>query len=137
MRLNLFKKRLSKNQNNMKTNNEHIENEFPTLEKLKGQNGFNTPEGYFDSLQNSIMSQVNETKKTTVISFYKVLGYAASVAVIAAISSLFFFGGNDQNSLDEFGQLTVNEYFEDITEIDLELDESLEFDEMAMNYNGL
>ncbi len=118
----------------MKTNNEHIENEFPALDKLKGQNGFKTPTGYFDLLQNSIMSKVSETAKPKkVISFYKVFGYAASVAVIAGIASIFFFGGNDQSSIEEFGQLTVNEYFEDISGVDLELDESLEFDEMAMN----
>lgn len=83
-----------------------------------------------------IGSQINETKESKIISFYKVFGYAASVAVIAAISSLFFFGGNDQTSLGEFGELTVNEYFEDISGVDLELDESLEFDEMAMTHNG-
>jgi len=117
----------------MKTNNEHIENEFPSLEKLKKQNGLNTPDGYFDSLHDSIMNQINETKKTNYISFYKVFGYAASVVILAGIFSIFFLGENDQPQLGEFGKLTVSEYYEEFSEADLEINESLQFDEMAMN----
>ncbi len=118
----------------MKTTDEHTKNEFPTLEQLKGKSGFTTPEGYFNSLQRSILSQTTETQKApSVFSMYRVLGYAASVVVIVGVASVFFLGRNDQSSLDEFGQLTVNEYFEEVSGVDLELDETLEFDEMAMN----
>ena len=118
----------------MKTTDEHPENEFPTLEQLKGKSGFTTPEGYFDSLQRSILSQTIEVSKAPkVFSMYRVLGYTASVALIASIASVFFLGRNDQSTLDEFGQLTVNDYFEEVSGVDLELEETLEFDEMAMN----
>ena len=75
----------------MKTNKGHIENGFPTLEKLKGKNGLNTPESYFDLFHDSIMNQISGTKKTPILSFYKVFGYTASVSIIAGICSIFFF----------------------------------------------
>lgn len=116
----------------MKTNNEHIKNEFPTLEKLKKQNGLETPEGYFDSLTNSIMKEVTQPERKR-ISVYTFLGYAASVAVVIGIASTLFFGNGNQTSENFFDEMTVTEYLEDFSEIDLELDETLTFDEIAMN----
>ena len=119
----------------MKTTNEHTENEFPTLDKLKGKNSFSTPVDYFDSLTDSIINQVAESNKS--LSFYTVFGSAASVAILAGICSLFFIGKNDQPQLGEFGQLTVSEYYEEFSEADLEINESLQFDEIAMTHNEL
>lgn len=128
-----MKKQLVKVTDTMKTTKEHITEEFRNLEKLKAQNGFKTPEGYFNSLHDSIMNEVGEQPKLRKLSYKKVYKYAASVLLIAGISSYFFFSGNGQTTHDEFGNLTVTEYLESLEEIDLELDESLEFDEMAMN----
>ena len=119
----------------MKTNNEHIENEFPALEKLKSENGFKTPEGYFESLEESILSKVASQPKERKLINYRWLGYAASVAAIAGLSTLFFL--NRPNIVEEniFGDITVEEYMEEFQEIDLELDEALSLDEVAMIEN--
>lgn len=116
----------------MKTNNEHIENEFPVLEKLKSENGFKTPEGYFESLEESILSKVVSQPKERKLINYRWLGYAASVVAIAGLSTLFFL--NTPNNVEEniFGEMTVEEYMGDFQEIDLELDEALSLDEVAM-----
>ena len=124
---------MSKNQNTMKTTNEHIENEFPTLEKLKTAKGMKTPQGFFDSLSTSIMEQTVEQPKQKKISFYRVFAYAASIAIVVGISSTFFFGSDTQSTPELFGEMTVNEYLEDFSEIDLELEDALQFDEIATN----
>ena len=116
----------------MKPTQTHTEDTFPYLSRLKGKNGFSVPTDYFDSLENSILNKVDESNNTKVFSIGKVFRYAASVAAIAIASSIFFFGENDQSTQDEFDELTVSEYFEDIAEVDLELEESLEFDEIVM-----
>jgi hypothetical protein len=117
----------------MKTTNEHIENEFPTLEKLKTAKGMKTPQGFFDSLSTSIMEQTVEQPKQKKISFYRVFAYAASIAIVVGISSTFFFGNVTQSTPELFGEMTVNEYLEDFSEIDLELEDALQFDEIATN----
>ncbi len=117
----------------MKTTNEHIENEFPTLDKLKTAKGMNTPEGFFDSLSSSIMEQTTEQPKQKKTSIYRVFAYAASIAIVVGISSTFFFGNDNESTTELFGEMTVNEYLEDFSEIDLELEDALQFDEIAMN----
>lgn len=117
----------------MKTTNKHIENKSSVIDELKSQNGFKTPQGYFDTLPDSIMNRINEKPKARKITLYQVLGYAASVAVLIGLFSVFFFSSNGQPTEDEFENLTVSEYMENFSEIDLELEESLQFDEIAMN----
>lgn len=125
----------------MKNNNQHTDNEFPNLESLKSQNGFETPTGYFDSLHDSIMNEVKEEKKVKKLSFYKVFAYAASVIVLIGVSSMLFFsspGTTEEydfvyESLVNYNEITVEDYSEEFAEIDLELDENLLFDEIAMN----
>lgn len=115
----------------MKTKNNHSEKEFPILEKLNKSKTFSTPEGYFESLPGSIMNRINQTKRIT--PFYTRMGYAASFLIIASISILFFTKEKNESTLGEFGTLTVDEYYEEFSEADLEINESLQFDEMAMN----
>lgn len=116
----------------MKTNNKHIDNDFPTLEKLKSQNGFETPDGYFNSLHNSIIDEVKEKTPIRKITIFKSIRYAASFLLIAGALSLFFFNKPTTNENNLFGDLTVSEYMEEFQEIDLELDEALLLDEVAL-----
>ena len=117
----------------MKTNKEHIENEFPTLEKLKGEMSFKTPKGYFDSLEKNILSQLPTARKVRQISIYKIISYAASVILILGISSVFFFNRNGQSNEEVLGDITVSEYMEGFIDIDLELEDALPLDEVALN----
>lgn len=128
----------------MKNKTTHTNNEFPNLEKLKSQNGFETPAGFFDSLHDSIMNEVNseqkkEETKVKKLSFYKIVGYAASALILLGVSSVLFFSNPDTNeeydyvyeSLVNYNEITVDEYNAEFTEVDLELDENLQFDEIA------
>ena len=117
----------------MKTNNKHTENEFPTLDLLKGQNGFTTPECYFEKLEQQILEKVTKEEKTRISWNYKWIGYAASAIVLLGISSVFLLNSTEENMEDLFGELTVSEYMEDFQETDLELDEALLLDEVALN----
>lgn len=130
----------------MKNKKIHTENEFPNLENLKSQNGFETPISYFDSLHDSIMNEVksNHNQKETKIkrmSFYKVLGYAASAIILLGVSTMLYFNSPDTNeeyefvyeSLINYDEITVEEYTAEFTDVDLELDENLLFDEIALN----
>ena len=111
------------------------------MENLKSKNSFETPTGYFDTLHNSIMNEVKEETKPRKISSYKVFAYAASILVLVGVSSLFFF--NTQETKDEYyyvyeslvnyDEVTVDEYTAEFTEVNLELDENLLFDEIALN----
>jgi len=124
----------------------HNNNESPSLEKLKSQNGFETPTGYFESLHNSIMSEVsndNNQKETKVrkLSFYKTFGYAASIMVLVSVSSMLFFGSAEPTIEDyeyesivlNYEEISVDDYMDELSEVDLELDDNLLFDEIAMN----
>ena len=124
----------------MKNKTTHTDNEFPNLENLKSQNGFETPTDYFDSLHKSIMNEVQEESKVKKISFRKVFAYAASVLVIAGISFMFFFSTPDtmedydfESIVLNYEEISVNDYVDEFSEVDLELDENLLFDEIAMN----
>ena len=102
----------------MKNKTTHTDNEFPNLENLKSQNGFETPTGYFDSLHDSIMKEVKEETKVKRLSFYKVFGYAASVVVLLGVSTMLFFNSPEQTeeydfvyeSLVNYDEITVDEY---------------------------
>ncbi|MEN8928053.1 MAG: hypothetical protein ABF242_01550 [Flavobacteriales bacterium] len=123
----------------MKNKITHSDNEFPNLEKLKSKNGFETPTGYFDSLHNSIMDEVKEETKVKKLSFYKAFAYAATVLLIVGVSSTLFFSSPEINeeyeyvfeSIVNYDEITVDEYNAEFTDVDLELDENLLFDEIA------
>jgi hypothetical protein len=125
----------------MKNKTTHTANEFPNLENLKSQNGFETPTGYFDTLHNSIMNEVKEETKPREISFYKVFAYAASIIILVGVSSMLFFNTPETTeeydyvyeSFVNYDEITVGEYTAEFTEVDLELDENLLFDEIALN----
>ncbi|MDA9262447.1 hypothetical protein N9P55_01625 [bacterium] len=124
----------------MKKKTSNTDNEFPNLENLKSQNGFKTPTGYFDSLHDSIMNEVKEETKVRKVSFYKVFAYAASILVIVGVSSILFFSTPDtledydfESIVLNYEEISVDDYVDEFSEIDLELDENLLFDELAMN----
>ena len=134
----------------MKNKTTHTDNEFPSDSylngKMKSQNGFETPTGYFESLHDSIMNEVNpdsyrEKAKVKKISFYKVFAYAASIMIVVGVSSMLFFSTPETSeeyeyyydSVVNYDELTVDEYYAEFTDVDLELDENLLFDEIVFN----
>lgn len=125
----------------MKNKTTHTENEFPNLENLKSKNGFEIPTGYFESLHDSIINEVKEETKVKKVSFYKVFAYAASVIILVGVSSMLFFSTPETSeeydyfyeSIVNYKEVTVDEYTAEFTDIDLELDENLLFDEIGLN----
>ena len=105
----------------MKQNKIHTESNI--LDNLKNQNGFNVPSNYFDSLHNSIMEGVKEKEiKTLHFTPRRIMIYAASVLILIGVSIGTFNNKTTSNNELAFESATSEEFFDEITESDFDLE---------------
>ena len=92
--------------------NEDFKKKYPNLSSIPKENSFNVPEGYFETLPQSIGDRINQTKKPSFISVLFPVQVRVAFASIAAIA-IIFVGFLWFNKLETHDYSLYDSYVED------------------------
>jgi hypothetical protein len=102
--------------------------DFPHLKKLQGNNPFEAPEGYFDTLSTSIADKISAQSNHKPVAIFRLKPILISgVAMVAIITSVFVYNhlqnksniaSNDSNQKIEVtcDELIASGYYEELDE---------------------
>lgn len=114
------------------------------ISEVNSKAGFEVPKGYFDTLQEKVNTKKSEGKVIRLFSL-KSLSYAATILAIIGVSVFFLtqnqetsinpeietrlLAANLSNEIEAFENIGVTEFFDNISTVDLALDDEIDFEE--------